>query len=366
MTDLALIALQQRLEGATCAEDVFGTDPGKVKKVYYQFAQVVHPDKHGTNASDAALAKELFFQINEWKNEAEAKVGSGTYGDRKRASPVKAADPIVVQTKRNVFVVSSPLEGEDIFSAYTCTVNGGAAGLFRVAKGQQFNPFLENEARVIQRLREGERPDSVFLKYTPQVVESFVSADRRRVNVLTLVESPDQYYSLAEVRAAYPNGVEPRVMAWMGRRMLEIVAYAHQKGVVHGSLVPTKFVIHPASHAGVIHDWTMSPEDDQPLRAVVKEYRAFYPPEVFEKKRLVPASDIYMWAKCMSFLLGGQPDNVLPESIPAPIARFLRSCLLAHPRYRPDDAWKLYDDFTEVLHKVFGKPKFHVFTMPAR
>jgi hypothetical protein len=43
--------------------------------------------------------------------------------------------------------------------------------------------------------------------------------------------------------------------------------------------------------------------------------------------------------------------------------QFVRGCLLDSVRMRPDDAWKLQDEFDELLRKVYGPPRFHDLNM---
>jgi hypothetical protein len=43
--------------------------------------------------------------------------------------------------------------------------------------------------------------------------------------------------------------------------------------------------------------------------------------------------------------------------------RFLRSNLLEGPTMRPKDAWKLMEEFGELLRQLYGPPKFVELTM---
>jgi hypothetical protein len=43
--------------------------------------------------------------------------------------------------------------------------------------------------------------------------------------------------------------------------------------------------------------------------------------------------------------------------------RFLKTCLLESASMRPDDAWALVEDFDELLHTLYGPPKFHELTL---
>jgi len=74
-----------------------------------------------------------------------------------------------------------------------------------------------------------------------------------------------------------------------------------------------------------------------------------------------------MAAKVAQFLAGGnlpgrQPGHLVPQ-LPAPIGRFLQACLLESPNMRPNDAWELHEEFSELLEGVYGPPSFHHLVM---
>ena len=50
-------------------------------------------------------------------------------------------------------------------------------------------------------------------------------------------------------RAAYPDGVDPRDVAWMWRRLLVALGLAHRAGVVHGAVLPEHVLISRPSTA---------------------------------------------------------------------------------------------------------------------
>jgi hypothetical protein len=53
----------------------------------------------------------------------------------------------------------------------------------------------------------------------------------------------------------------------------------------------------------------------------------------------------------------------MPDAVPAPMRRFLETCLLEGAKMRPRDAWELLDEFDELLRQLYGPPKFHDLTM---
>lgn len=98
--------------------------------------------------------------------------------------------------------------------------------------------------------------------------------------------------------------------------------------------------------------------------AVVAHCAGFYPPEVFAKRTPSPALDIYMAAKCVVALLGGNVETgAIPDSVPIQIRTFLSASLLESPTKRPKDAWQVHDDFDQLVGRILPK-KYREFKMP--
>ena len=70
-----------------------------------------------------------------------------------------------------------------------------------------------------------------------------------------------------------------------------------------------------------------------------------------------PDLDIWLATRCMTELVGRQ--------LPARMAAFARGCLLASPRRRPQDAWRLLAKFDELLEQLYGPRTYRPFAMPA-
>ena len=134
----------------------------------------------------------------------------------------------------------------------------------------------------------------------------------------------DGFRNLAEVRDAFPGGVDPRDAAWMWRRLLVAVGAAHRAGLIHGAVLPEHVMIHPGEHGLVLVDWCYSgPVPAVRLRTAVRRYLDWYPPEVLAGEPAGPDLDIWLATRCMTELVGPR--------MPAPMAAFARGCLLASP-----------------------------------
>lgn len=367
MTELTTVAT--RLSAATSYLDVFGackgsaTDQqGHIKKVYWQLARVVHPDRY-SDAQDLAISTEAFQRLRGYRDEAAQAIDDGHYGE--------VANLATIQTRRGSHVISKLLTSGDIADIFSGMKDGTVPAYYKVARASADNDLLQNEAKALRHLR-ADGSDAAYHPYIPELIESFGfrDGDTRAVNALTVV---DGLQPLSAVRRAYPQGIHPLDMAWMWRRLLVALGYAHRCGVIHGAITPEHVLIHPEQHGLVLIDWCYaSIKDDSgaypPIRAIPSAYRGWYPKEVLDRQAPAPATDIAMAARCMIYLLGGDgTTGKLPDRIPVPFRAFMRSCLAASIRARPDDAWQLMQEFDELLERL-GSPyyprRFRPFSVP--
>jgi hypothetical protein len=199
--------------------------------------------------------------------------------------------------------------------------------------------------------------DPRFLPYVPRLVETFRHRDEatgadRRINVLGLAPG---LHSLVEVRDAYPDGLDPRDAAWMWRRLLVAVGFAHRAGLVHGAVLPPHVLIEPADHGLVLVDWCYSVLPGDRVPALVPDYADWYPAEVHRRQAPGPGTDIAMATRCMTWLMG-------PRT-PGPLRSFAAGCALSSLAARPDDAWRLLDELDGVLVSLYGPRRFRPFRL---
>jgi hypothetical protein len=232
-----------------------------------------------------------------------------------------------------------------------------ARGLLKIARDPADNDLMDREARALAQLQRAAEPR--LAPYFPRLADIRRLRDpgtgaERRGNLITRL---DGFRSLAELRAAFPGGLDPRDAAWMWRRLLVALGAAHRAGVVHGAVLDEHVMIHPAEHGLVLVDWCYSAPPGVPLTAVVARHRDRYPPDILGRGPARPGTDIWLATACMTGLIGGL--------MPAPLAAFGRGCMLAHPRRRPDDAWALLAELDELLGRLYGPRTFRPFAIPA-
>ncbi len=369
MSDLEYI--KQRLADAHAPEDIFGAlegDPAtqlaEAKKVYHRLARMTHPDAHYNG--NHKIAEQVFRDLTRWWEIAQRQIANGTYG-----TGAGTTEPIRIQTRRHEYVVEDRFAQGDLCNLYHCSYTSRLVtehGIFKVVRDPADNDLVENEARCLRQILQGDEGDK-YHAYFPALIDSFLFEDadtrmRRQANVLSWT---DGLYSLKAVHDTYPDGLDPRDMAWMWRRLLVALGYAHRQGVIHGAVLPTHVLIQPEAHGLVLVDWSYAVTHGARITAVSAPYESWYGPEVLKKEAPKPGLDIYMGARCMVYLLGGDPvSGLMPGSVPKPIQSFFKGCSLQGPAMRPQDAWKLLEEFDELLGQLWGPRKFRPFVMPTR
>ena len=335
------------LRVAMTPEDIFG-DKDQIAGKYRELAKATHPDSNkGSN-----LANEIFQLLQAWHAKAMAKVAARTYGDRR----AHVRTSITHRTAR--YTIMSRVASGDLAEVYGGVGPGKHAVLIKVGRMPVNNDLLANEAKTLRYMCvDAPVKDLAVMQHIPKFVDAFQLADgklRKQVNVIEWVKGG---YTLEDVMRVYPDGIDPRDMAWMFNRVLGGLLAAHQAQRIHGAVVPSHVLIFPETHNGMLIDWSYSVEPNHALRAIAPRWRAFYPPEVLIKNPATTGTDIYMAAKCALALLGK-----MPAAAPRAIVGFMRACTLG-PAHRPRDVYELFVEFQDILKALYGKPAFRKFTM---
>jgi serine/threonine protein kinase len=320
---------------------------------------VTHPDLYA-GTPEWVRANQAFTLLTRLWEQARTKIVSGTYGTQ------SDFEPFTLQTPTTTYTIERLLARGDICMLYAGHAVGNSPKILKIPVQPGDNDLLANEARILKHLQASK--NYAQLRYfVSQLAESFVYQEKssgitRQINVL---EHIDGFYSLKEVHAVYPQGVDPRDMAWMWRRLLIALSFAHASGVIHGAVLPTHILIQPREHGVILIDWSYAVRAGERICAISSAYRAWYPAEIFAHEEPLPGLDIAMAARCMYELLGGDPlKQTLPEHIPWQLASHLQGCTLANPRQRPQDARRLLSDFDALIARLWGPRTFRTFVMP--
>lgn len=288
---------------------------------------------------------------------------------------------VTVITDRGRYTIADLLAKGDLCNLYLCGFKAGGQdwqAVFKIARDTADNDLVQNEARILRSLQgaEGFREFNPFL---PKLLESFIyqdseSANPRQVNILTLHEqiaSPMELYSLEDVRNHHITGIHPKDMAWMWRRVLSVLGFAHNGGIIHGAVLPAHILIEPKDHKLALIDWSYAVRNPQKsgerIKAISTAYEKWYGPEVFAKEQPTPGLDIHMAAKSMIYLLGIDPTtNAVPSGLEPDLQNIFGRCLEPDPRRRPQNAWELLETYDKIIERLWGPRQFREFTMPPK
>ena len=249
---------------------------------------------------------------------------------------VKLGSVIVAVAKRLAF-------GDicNLYRAASPQVSGTL--VFKITRSHYSNQHLARELDILRQLHDAD--DGRFEPFLPEplgrsnIVQS-AGEPPRLATVLKYhgeIDGPDDLYSLQEVRAAYPNGIDPRDMAWMWRRILTVLGFVHTRGLAHGLVTPDHILIEPRGHKLVLISWCgavglgSSPGVAAPVR-----WREWIDPA----QRLSSASDLACASRSMLYLKNSSVD-------PAIVRHFERAGATS-------DAWKLLGRFRSFDRSVVG------------
>jgi serine/threonine protein kinase len=233
--------------------------------------------------------------------------------------------------------------------------------LLKVARGPEGNAHLDAERQAVTTLLRA-AGDTSYRHYLPALADSFAGTGRgpRRVNVFRWEPG---FHTLEQVHAQHP-ALDGRHLAWIFKRLLTVLGFCHRRNIVHGAVLPCHALVHAAGHGLRLVGWGRSTAAGRRVRAVPERYRDWYPPEVRHRRPAGPATDLFLAARCLVYLAGGDPQtNRMPDAVPPPMRQFVRTCLLESASMRPDDAWAVLEDFDDLLRAVYGPPAFHELTL---
>jgi hypothetical protein len=158
----------------------------------------------------------------------------------------------------------------------------------------------------------------------------------------------------------YPQGLDGRHIAWMFKRILTVLGFAHSANFMHCAVLPMHVMFHAVNHGCRLLSWANCVRLEQKLVVVPLAYKPWYPKkEISAKYPATPSLDIFLAAKTMLELIKLDKS----DSFPVPMLRFLESCIVELPLSRPQDAWKLLEEWDRLLKKVYGPSKYVSLTM---
>lgn len=245
--------------------------------------------------------------------------------------------------------------------------------VLKIPRAQSDDDLLAREWETLTALHKSDVPRAeVFVQRLPQPV---AHGKLFGPNIVPRPVSVFRYQSgfvhtLHDVLREYPDGVDPRHVVWLWKRVLEILGWVHRNGYVHGAVLPAHLLVHARDHGVLLVGWSaavaLNGESEQALSVLSEKEREYYPADVWDGAPVTPATDIVMSARCMVQLVGG---NVVRGIVPSSVPDKLRSLLNrwmdpASARTTEVDAWGLRKELDRAANEIYGAPKYCHLAMP--
>ncbi len=262
-----------------------------------------------------------------------------------------------VTTERATYQITTTLAQGDISTVYGGHERGTARQVaVKIADKTSDNDLLQHEARVLALLTaDNDKP----ARHMSAPRDQFRTADGRLGSVFDHLDGFDLTAVRDRCRKRGEVGLPQKHLVWVLRRALAALGIAHKHGILHGNLDPSHILVRPHDHMLWVVDWCWSivnpAESGQGFKALNEAYS---PPEVAERGRPTPASDLYALGKCAIHLAGGDPaTKTLPEMEPR-LARFIKFLCVESQGGRAQDAWELYLQLERTRQQMWGDHEF--------
>lgn len=341
-TDEFRLATAQLFDAADYRDVFREADERAVKATFRAVMRSVHPDVVASSLSGQASA--AVNRLTQLHDQALAALQSGTFGSP-RALLVLESPRMRHECMKKHHRFFDMTAG---YVAHSYDDSGTTSSIVKIAKSPRDNELLTAEADALTKLANTGDEHSMFY---PALLDSFALSDgpkRLRANALAY---QDGFVNLEQVHDRYPIGLAPLDMAWIWRRVLWALGGAHETGVLHGALVPSHIMIHPALHGVVLVDWCYSVQKAAAhypaLQAIVGARRDWYPKTVLDRQPPTETLDLSFAARSMRFLMGAQ---LVPEAM----QRYFAS-ITSGTKHR--SAYELLRQFDLVLERL-GAPYY--------
>jgi hypothetical protein len=331
-----------------------------MRSAFREVSAIVHPDVNNGHPR-AELAFKL---LGEWRTIADKALN----GTKAVFDNGVLAQAVTFKTKRGPCVLNRMRfkgSGCLIYTGALSVKEGDVPVYARVPRSFKDNDLMQREvdaySAMAQKLKTMSEESQKYLAWRIPFFDSSVKLSEpgkpfKQLNLFrVLPDYTEGWFSAAQIQAKYPDGVDPRVAAFIWNRMLEALTLAHAARVYHGNIAPQHVLIHAATHAGNLIDWTAS--SSKVGQSVAYQSAGNRPmPEwhVLGAPRLPSAhTDLFQLAWVLAGLLGRRFLEA-PEGV----RYLLNKCVQPDPGKRFRSASVLHEELKKELFSAYGKPTF--------
>lgn len=265
-----------------------------------------------------------------------------------------------VTTERATYQVTTTLASGDIATVFGGHVRGGnQAVAVKIADQTSDNDLMQHENRVLGLLHAATGKGEKSKRHIVEARDQFRTADGRLGTVFDHLDGFDLTAVRDRCRRRGEPGLPAKHVVWVLRRALAALGWAHEQGILHGNLDPVHVIVRPHDHMVWLVDWcwaVVNPaQTGQGFKALNEAYS---PPEVKERGKPTPASDLYALGKCAIHAVGGDPATKTMPDMDARLARFIKYMCVESQGGRPQDAWELYLQLERLREQIWGAHEF--------
>ena len=213
------------------------------------------------------------------------KVHQGNYCDLYFAGvDIPRPEPVAVRSRFDLFMESEePVEEQRPL-------------LFKIARTLLDTDYVEQEINTLCKLQPGKNSiNPIIPQYLGRVLVN---------NKLGFFqEFAHGFKTLLEVSKNPPEGLLTSDLSWIRKGLLEGLAIVHTKGFIHGGILPKHVLINPETQTVKLVDWSHA-VDKGPIFKIDHTQLNMYPPEVFDRKKATPKTDLFMLDLTLRACLG--------------------------------------------------------------
>jgi hypothetical protein len=202
--------------------------------------------------------------------------------------------------------------------------------VLKVCRNPEDTGAFDRERQTLMALTEDPRAFEVGVPL-PIAYGEIAEAPHRGHQAMVLRWAPGFVHTLQDAQKAFPRGIDPVIVPWIWRRVLEVLTFIHRAGWTHGAVRPEHVLVHGSEHGARLVGWSAARQGGD------------------------RALDIMASAKTMALVLGGS-DDAPAASTPPLLADLVHA--VASGKNKPD-SWALREHVGEIARSAFGHASYH-------